>query len=354
MLSPELEFPVPPRSVHESERLPDRAFIARPISVAGRLLRPTSVFETYWCFAAERHSIYLSRLARRPQPWTADPVMAEYRFTNAYRAADRVSQYLIRNVIYSGPQDIDELVFRLLLFRLYNKTETWDLLSSHVGPLTWRDFSFTAYASVLNTARDQGRTLYSAAYVIPPPRLGEPTKCANHLRLLELMMRRSLPNQVAAAQELRDVYRVLIEYPSIGRFLGFQLTIDLNYSSALCFSEMDFVVAGPGASDGIRKCFGPESSGIEDHVIAYVAEHQQLYFNALALDFPGLFGRPLQLVDCQNLFCEVDKYARVAHPAVEGLSGRRRIKQRYRANTQPLSAWFPPRWRLRSSADAVD
>ena len=40
----------------------------------------------------------------------------------------------------------------------------------------------------------------------------------------------------------------------------------------------------------------------------------------------------MQLIDCQNLFCEVDKYARHAHPEVRGISGRTRIKQSYRPN----------------------
>ena len=40
-------------------------------------------------------------------------------------------------------------------------------------------------------------------------------------------------------------------------FLAYQYLIDLNYAAGLGFSEMDFVVPGPGARDGIRKCFGP-------------------------------------------------------------------------------------------------
>src|SRR5258707_9985183 len=41
-------------------------------------------------------------------------------------------------------------------------------------------------------------------------------------------------------------------------------------------------------------------------------------------------SRRLQLIDCQNLFCEVDKYARVAHPNIAGRTGRTRIKQKFR------------------------
>src|SRR5438094_843323 len=60
--------------------------------------RPSPVYETYWRFAAERQRIFFSRLAGDPAPWTVDPILGSYKFTNAYRASDRVSQYLIRNV----------------------------------------------------------------------------------------------------------------------------------------------------------------------------------------------------------------------------------------------------------------
>ena len=62
--------------------------------------------------------------------------------------------------------------------------------------------------------------------------------------------------------------------------------------------------------------------------------------------FQNLWGRPLQLIDCQNLFCEVDKYARVAHPEVAGASGRTRIKQKFTPRPAPIPQWYPPKWGL--------
>src|SRR2546430_9607468 len=73
---------------------------------------PTEVYETYWRFAAERQAIFFRRLAGLPAPWTSDPILARYKFTNVYRASDRVSQYLIRHVIYRGRQDPVEAFFR--------------------------------------------------------------------------------------------------------------------------------------------------------------------------------------------------------------------------------------------------
>jgi hypothetical protein len=80
-----------------------------------------------------------------------------------------------------------------------------------------------------------------------------------------------------------------------------------------------------------------------------MADSQDEHFARLGVRFNGLRGRRLQLIDCQNLFCEVDKYARVAHPGVAGISGRSRIKQRYTCLPQSLSAWFPPKWGINGS-----
>lgn len=80
-----------------------------------------------------------------------------------------------------------------------------------------------------------------------------------------------------------------------------------------------------------------------------MAERQAFEFARLGLSFSSLWGRPLQLIDCQNIFCEVDKYARIAHPDVKGLSGRTRIKQLYRSKTNLLCYWYPPKWGLNNS-----
>jgi hypothetical protein len=139
----------------------------------------------------------------------------------------------------------------------------------------------------------------------------------------------------------------LLGYPGLGPFLAFQYAIDLNYSTLIDFSEADFVVAGPGALDGIAKCFGGTASLSAAAMIHHVTENQDEEFARRGLTFPGLFGRKLQPIDCQNLFCEVSKYARVAHPDIPGISGRTRIKQTYgRPSLVGREPLFPPKWRL--------
>jgi hypothetical protein len=66
------------------------------------------------------------------------------------------------------------------------------------------------------------------------------------VRLLELMMRDRAPQKVARATSMSAAFRVLAGYPGVGSFLAYQYLIDLNYAAGLDFSEMDFVVPGPG------------------------------------------------------------------------------------------------------------
>lgn len=192
------------------------------------------------------------------------------------------------------------------------------------------------------------RKVYSAAYIMPSPNFGQIRKHANHLALLQRMMDERLPLRVAAADSLRSVYELLLSYPGLRPFLAFQYSIDLNYSSLIEFDESDYVVAGPGALDGISKCFSRASLISPQNVINAVVERQYEEFGSRGLDFKGLFGRPLMPIDCQNIFCEISKYARAAHPDTPGSNGRTKIKQKYRghgAQSVP-TPFFPPKWNL--------
>lgn len=326
----------------------------REIVVArGRVLKATPVFDTYWKFAVLRQGLFMRRVMGTPPPWTDDPVLATHRFTNAYRAADRVSQYLIRHVLYGGDQTGSEIFFRALLFKLFNRIDTWEALLAAVGPITWKTYEFERYARALDAVMRRGQRVYSAAYIMPSPNFGSARKHRNHLRLLEHLMRDLAWRKVECARSLAEVYVILRGYPSLGSFLAFQFTIDLNYSAMLDFSEMDFVVAGPGARDGIQKCFSDTAGLDEADVIRATAELAESEFDRLGACFPTLWGRPLQLIDCQNLFCEVDKYARVVHPEISGRSGRTRIKQRFAPSPTPLPQWYPPKWGLTVPAEVA-
>ena len=312
-------------------------------------LEPTIVFDSYWHFASERQKMYLKRLENPIGPWTQDSILNAYRFTNTFRASDRVSQYLIENVQYSPirSQEPAEVIFRTLLFKTFNKIETWEIIEKDLGPISWQSFDINAVDSILTKSMKRGYKIYSAAYIMPSPNLGQIKKHSNHLRLLSKMMEESLPNKLMSAKSLEEVYQHLLSYNGLGPFLAFQYTIDLNYSSAINFDEASFVIPGPGALDGISKCFSKTDGLTPTEIIMAVTEMQDAEFKRLNKDFSGLFGRKLQPIDAQNCFCEISKYSRLAHPEFKGVAGRSKIKQTYQSAPKRIpQPFFPPKWNL--------
>ena len=316
----------------------------------------TPVYDTFWKFAAERQAIYMKRVRGEPKPWTNDPILGEYKFTNAYRASDRTSQYLIRDVIYDMDADwsLDECFFRVILFKLFNRIDTWKFFIRNLGEIpSWKNFDFQQYRDIVHVATLMNRSLFSPAYIMPSGNgaYGFHTKRECCLALLRAMMRDGVPTTVARCPTMAEAFGVLTDYPIIGNFLGYQFVTDLAYTPHYNWSEMDFVMAGPGAIDGVGKCFSDLGGVAPNDIIRMVTQMQQAEFACRDLEFETLWGRPLQLIDVQNLFCEISKYARVAHPEVIGKSGRTQIKAKHKGDRALPTPWFPPKWYINECID---
>ncbi len=310
--------------------------------------KPSKVIDTYWYFASERQKIYEKRVKNIAAPWTSDDILQTYKFTNAFRVADRTSQYLVKNVIYDANWSLNDVVFRVLLFKFFNKISTWELLRTNLGNIEFQDFDWDKCNNVLNSAISKNLAIYSAAYIMPSgtKHFRYPKKHTMHLELLRQMMSDQFPLRLKDCDSMESAYKLILAYPTIGPFLAYQFITDINYSEYFDYSESEFVVPGPGAKDGLRKCFTTFGDYSENDIIREICESQETAFKERRLRPCNLFGRTLQYIDCQNLFCEVDKYARVAHPDVVGISKRTRIKQKYNYENQIPNPWFPPKWKI--------
>ena len=308
--------------------------------------RPSSLYPVLWRFASERHRVYLRRIAGDTNPWTNDPVLSDYKFTNAFRAADRVSQYLIR-LVYSDPDAGDDtLLLRTLLFKIFNKIDTWESIVSNLGLPGFHNFNYEECEKLLSRLRREKISIYSAAYIMPSGGSSGGLKHQMHLRLIRRMLEDHLPAKLGETKSLLEAYSLLLAYPTLGPFLAFQYAIDLNYSALMSHPEQDFVVAGPGALDGLSKCFDSLGDYSPSDAILWLSDTQGKEFDRYDLDFDGLWGRPLQPVDVQNLLCEISKYTRATHPEIRGKYGRRRIKQRFKMTGALPRPFFPPKWCL--------
>jgi hypothetical protein len=301
------------------------------------------IYYTYWYFAAERQNIFYKRLdsAILP-PYTDDPILSRYKFCNTYRAADRVSQFLICNVIYGFETNPENVLFRIFLFRLLNKIETWKYLEGVLGQITLANFNHSTYSEILTRLRVV-QPIYGNAFILCANKsFGFEKKQDNHLALLSHVFATGMVARLLEAPTLQDLFLRLRELPLIGDFMAYQLAIDFTYSPLYSFGENDYTVAGPGALRGIQKCFLDIGSYSPADIISYMVDSQEKEFSRMGLRFKALFGRPLHAIDAQGLFCETDKYCRVRFP--ELASNRSRIKSTFTATSKPIDYFFPPKW----------
>lgn len=306
------------------------------------------VYELYWKFAYERQRIFELRTLGRPGPWTDDPILRDYKFCNVYRAADRVSQYLIRAICYDArPTAPADRLFQIVTFRIFSSIETWEQLQTKLGHQpTLDNLADGSLEAALTSIKAEVGKLYTGAFILcATDAYGRGIKHLNHIELLkDMFLVHDLARDILEAPSLRSLYELIHQFPMMGDFMSYQIAIDLNYSDLVNFSENDFTKAGPGALRGIAKMFIDTGGLSPEQIIMWMVEHQDEEFRRYGYDFHGLFGRPLHAIDIQNLFCETDKYCRVAVPELR--SARTRIKSKFDAHPTPIAPFFPPKWHL--------
>lgn len=318
-------------------------------------IRPEA-YDIYWRFTAERQKIFEARTRGDDGPWTTDPILSAYKFCNVFRAADRVSQYLIREIAYPSVQSSQvDTLFQIVAFRTFSKIETWRELQIELGGNpTLDDLASGRFESALSRLRGAGTKIYTGAFILcATDAYGRQFKHLNHVELFKHMFLDSdFPDRILRADSLESIYRSLHEFPLMGDFMSYQIAIDINYSDLVDFSENDFTQPGPGALRGIKKVFLDTGDLSPAQIIHWMVERQEQEFDRLGLEFHGLQGRRIHAIDAQNLFCETDKYCREALPGLT--SARTKIKARFVAGKDPVPLFFPPKWNINVHLPAFD
>lgn len=152
----------------------------------------------------------------------------------------------------------EEVVFRILLFKLFNSIPAWEVLTAKFGMPTWQGFNEQAYAQTLGNAKAAGVNIWNIAYMQNDQKNYahvSPEKHPRYLRLLKDMMSTNVTGKLQAAQTYRGAFNVLRSYSLHKGFIGMQHLTDINYSEVINFDEDDFIVPGPGPGTVFRNAF---------------------------------------------------------------------------------------------------
>ena len=134
--------------------------------MASREIVPNdATFKYYFYFIQERMNMFW-RKVDNSKIITEDSILQEYKFTNVYRACDRVSQYLIRNVISKdlNKYSAEDMLLRILVFKVFNRISTWEYLEE-VHPVSKESFDVNELSQRLSE-RQKSVPIFSNAYMM--------------------------------------------------------------------------------------------------------------------------------------------------------------------------------------------
>lgn len=125
-------------------------------------------------------------------------------------------------MIGKGEFDLRDAFFRVILFRTFNKVETWELLEANFGQLTAAHFDVEGYDALLEATIKSGTAVYGAAYIMPAPSFGFTRNHSNHLRLIAIMLSLRVYDKIKDIKHMKDAHGYIMLFPSMGEFTALQ------------------------------------------------------------------------------------------------------------------------------------
>lgn len=247
----------------------------------------------------ERQRIWKRRfIEKRPRPWTDDPILSDYKFTNVYRELDRNSQWMIRNILLDDGLTLKDLIWKMMVFRFFNNPETFEFDPSEspsTGDLIadkgftsakrWRngipgydEYGENEFAGLIASVRAKGLNPYTTAYLINSQATPGKSRdyCYTHLVIptLHKCLDRLITTVVRARQP-RHIIEYLRTLPAVADFIAHEFYQDFTYiprytpRKFMRFTADDYTNVGPGAAVGIRLIFPSTKRGKEQRRAIY-------------------------------------------------------------------------------------
>lgn len=286
------------------------------------------VLDFLYDFITRRYSVHLLKdVENRPKPWTFDPILQHYRFTNVRREHDKETKWLINNITSNKALQYEDKLLNCILFRLFNKHETAEILSMPIrfskdwDPKAYRD-TFEINRRVVGTyftgAFNTGGLKRALKWYLPCDDPDE-TMEMRIMYFMRALVTKSATKYIELCENQKSVFRYLTSFEGIGEFLAYQIFVDFTYIPEFPFSEEEFVVAGPGCRSGINLLFEDTDGLTYEELLFWLRNNIDDLFRSyenpewdpqkLMTDLP-INKRYLNVMSLENCMCELSKYVR--------------------------------------------
>lgn len=285
--------------------------------------------EIFWYFMNERHSIYLKKQKGIPKPWTDDPILQYYKFTNIFRELDKDTVWVKENIRdpLDDPKTYDLLLFNVALFRQTGNTEGWQGIVKNFDP--------AKQAAKYVKARSEGKKVFTGAYMVTgmfPGSKGNPKVESLFLHALLPVWRdrKMLVKLCLETRSLQKLTEALGKYVGWkgNNFMAYEVACDLLHTSLLAGAVDQYTWAnpGPGCQRGLSRIHGGSvnmgrgaKSRPKEQCVTELRELLKQAPKKLKKHITGFTNNGVtgvMLLDmrlCEHVTCETDKYMRTLH-----------------------------------------
>lgn len=306
-------------------------------------------FDKYWYFLHERMRIYEKRvLNNEPAPWTEDPILQTYKFTNVLRDMDKCSIYVKNNILAKIDEPVEDLELRkksvllnIMIYRLWVNTETYEItgfldLADPNMLNKWEDAK-----KVLLQRREDGVSNFTNAYVVcclkskETDTMSSVNKTYNAVCLIDFWIKNIdeiYKKAIIDAKCLQDQVMYFAGLPCVGMFTAYEYACDITMTTRYCknhlveWSQDNGTNVGPGALRGINYIFIDKGGMSPYECIIYMRsiwKHEMQkrgYYEDFVRALPKEMNGEIDLRVIEHCLCECQKY----NKALEG-TGRPRV-----------------------------
>ena len=208
-------------------------------------------FDAFMAFVVERHRIYERRARGQERPWTKDPILQQYKFTNVYRELDRVTVW-IKEHWREPHKDNEHLWFAMVVARLINNPDTLAELSL---PGKWNGSQFLR---VMARRRREGKKMFGGAYIISTNGISQDKSVYLADSVFGPLWE---ARKMVAPREKDSLFQFAARlriYQGMGSFIAAQVVADMKYTPTLINASdwWTFALSGPGSRRGMSYLMG--------------------------------------------------------------------------------------------------
>lgn len=265
----------------------------------------------YWI--RERENIRIRKEVNKElPPWTQDPILNAYRFTNVRRRDDRVSRWLQKNVLTKKNLELageDSFILFTALCRWINWPPTIDRIMKAglwVKMSDWQDI-----AEVIKMCAAEGKAFTGAYMVTNAGWKDKPKSDFVTGPVLESLV--EVIDELKARLEKRSkkaVWELMVRQKYWKAFMAGQVVDDWSWTALLTHPKDAFTWApqGPGSVRGYNRLMGYalEETHEQEFWCQELVRIREAVIAALGSEF-----NDVDLMSIQNTLCECDKYLRV-------------------------------------------